>query len=82
MLGLVGEFTTNSVTPVATTVPEIGLADGSGGDTLPTYVLLDNNADVLRWSEQALPGTSVENALAAYTAGGFSAGEDAAYSLD
>ena len=82
MLGLVGEFTTNSVTPVATTVPEIGLADGSGGDTLPTYVLLDNNADVLRWSEQALPGTSVENALAAYAAGGFSAGEDAAYSLD
>ena len=82
LLGLVGEFTTNSVTPVATTVPEIGLADGSGGDTLPTYVLLDNNADVLRWSDQALPGTSVDDALAAYTAGGFSAGEDAAYSLD
>lgn len=82
LLELVGEFTTESVTPVATTVAEIGLADNNGGDTLPTYVLLDNNGDILRWSEQALPGSNVDNALAAYAAGGFSAGEDAAYSLD
>ena len=82
LLELVGEFTKESVTPVATTVAEIGLADNNGGDTLPTYVLLDNNGDILRWSEQALPGSNVDNALAAYAAGGFSAGEDAAYSLD
>ena len=82
LLELVGEFTTESVTPVATTVAEIGLADNNGGDTLPTYVLLDNNGVILRWSEQALPGSNVDNALAAYAAGGFSAGEDAAYSLD
>ena len=82
LLELVGEFTTNSVTPVATTVPEIGLADNNGGDTLPAYVLLDNNDEILRWSEQALPGSNIDNALVAYAAGGFSAGEDAAYSLD
>ena len=82
LLELVGEFTKESVTPVATTVAEIGLADNNGGDTLPTYVLLDNNGDILRWSEQALPGSNADNALAAYAAGGFSAGEDAAYSLD
>ena len=76
------EFTTGSVTPVATSVPEIGLADANGGDTLQTYVLFDDNGDVLRWSEQALPGEDIDATLAAYAAGGFSAGEDSAYSLD
>jgi hypothetical protein len=82
LLALVGEFTASSVTPVATSVPELALADSTGGDSLQTYVLLDQNGDVLRWSEQALPGEDVEAALAAYAAGGFSAGEDSAYSLD
>ena len=82
LLALVGEFTSASVSPVATSVPEIGLADGSGGDTLQTYVLFDGNGDVLRWSEQALPGEDIDATLAAYAAGGFSAGEDSAYSLD
>ena len=82
LLALVGEFTSASVSPVATSVPEIGLADDSGGDTLQTYVLFDNNGDVLRWSEQALPGEDVDATLAAYAAGGFSAGEDSAYTLD
>ncbi|MCH1536894.1 MAG: pentapeptide repeat-containing protein [Candidatus Poseidonia sp.] len=82
MLALVNGFTSNSVTPVATSVPEIALADNNGGDALQTYVLLDNNRDVLRWDEQALPGKDTAAALKAYTSGGFSAGENAAYSLD
>ena len=82
LLAMVGEFTSASVSPVATSVPEIGLADNNGGDTLQTYVLFDGNGDVLRWSEQALPGEDVDATLAAYAAGGFSAGEDSAYSLD
>ncbi|MGB1588491.1 MAG: FtsX-like permease family protein [Poseidonia sp.] len=82
VLALVSEFTSNSVTPVATSVAELGLADNNGGDTLQTYVLFDNNGDVLRWSEQALPGEDIDAALAAYAAGGFTAGEDSAYSLD
>ncbi|DAC07621.1 MAG TPA: FtsX-like permease family protein, partial [Candidatus Poseidoniales archaeon] len=53
-----------------------------GGDTLQAYVLLDGNGDVLRWSDQALPGTSPSAAMTAYAAGGFSAGVDAAYALD
>ena len=82
LLSLVGEFTSNDVSVVATSVPEIGLADASGGDTLQTYVLFDDNGDVLRWSEQALPGENIGATLGAYASGGFSAGEDSAYSLD
>jgi len=82
LLAMVGEFTDASVTPIATSVPELGLSDSNGGDTLQTYVLFDDNGDVLRWSEQALPGEDIKAALAAYAAGGFSAGEDSAYTLD
>lgn len=82
LLALVNEFTSADVTPLATSVPELGLADSNGGDTLQTYVLLDGNEDVLRWSEQALPGTDTSAAVAAYAAGGFTAGPDAAYALD
>ncbi|MCH1540086.1 MAG: FtsX-like permease family protein [Candidatus Poseidonia sp.] len=82
LLSLVSEFTNNDVTPVATSIPEFGLADNNGGDTLQAYVLLDGNGDVLRWSEQALPGTDISAAIAAYSAGGFTAGPDAAYALD
>ena len=82
LLAMMNEFTSNGVTPLATSVPELGLADNNGGDTLQTYVLLDGNGDVLRWSDQALPGTSPSAALAAYATGGFSAGADAAYALD
>ena len=82
LTSLVEEFTDGKVTPVVTSVPEITLADNQGGDKLQTYVLLDGNKDVLRWSEQALPGTEIAPALAAYTQGGFTAGPDAAYSLD
>ena len=82
LVALVSEFTSTGVTPLATSVPELGLADNNGGDTLQAYVLLDGNGDVLRWSDQALPGTRPSAALAAYAAGGFSAGPDAAYALD
>lgn len=82
LLDLVSNFTDNGVNAVATTVPSLILADSSGGDKLQTWVLLDDNEDVLRWSEQSIPGTDVDAAMAAYRSGGFTAGEDAAYSLD
>ena len=81
-LALLGEFTSERTVPVATSVPELTLTDQNGGDALQTYVLLNGNGDVLKWSEQALPGEDINPALAAYTSGGFSAGPDAAYSLD
>ncbi|MGB0377731.1 MAG: FtsX-like permease family protein, partial [Poseidonia sp.] len=81
-LALLGEFTSAKTTPVATSVPELTLSDQNGGDALQTYVLFDGNGDVLKWSEQALPGEDISATLNAYAAGGFSAGPDAAYSLD
>ena len=68
--------------PIATSVPEITLADDQGGDSLQTFVLLNGNEDVLRWSEQSIPGTDIDAAMKAYSNNGFSAGEDSAYSLD
>ena len=65
LLDLVSNFTETDVTAVATTVPSLILADSSGGDKLQTWVLLDNNEDVLRWREQSLPGTDVDAAMAA-----------------
>ena len=44
-----------------------------GGESLQTYVLL-KAYDVLKWSEQALPGDDISDALDAYHSGGFSAG--------
>ena len=82
LLSMVANFTEADVTAVATTVPSLILSDSSGGDKLQTWVLLDDNEDVLRWSEQSIPGTDIDAAIAAYRNGGFSAGEDAAYSLD
>jgi hypothetical protein len=87
---LVSNYSGGDVTSIATTVPTLGkainealyLSDSAGGDKLQTWVLLDGNEDVLQWSEQALPGTDIDAAIAAYRNGGFSAGEDAAYSLD
>ncbi|MDG1552580.1 MAG: pentapeptide repeat-containing protein, partial [Candidatus Poseidonia sp.] len=81
LTSLIGEFTDGAVTPLITSVPELMLADSQGGDKLQTYVLFDNNKEVLKWSEQALPGTEVSPALSAFANGGFSAGPDAAYSL-
>ena len=81
-LALLSEFTDATTTPVATSVPELTLTDQNGGDALQAYVLLNGNEDVLKWSEQALPGEDINAAMAAYASGGFSAGPDAAYSLD
>ena len=82
LLSLVSNFTGADVTATATTVPSLFLADSNGGDKLQTWVVLDDNEDVLRWSEQSIPGTDSDAAMAAYRNGGFSAGSDAAYSLD
>ena len=82
LISLVNEFTDGDVRPVATGVPEITLADEQGGDSLQTFVLLDGNEDVLRWSEQSIPGTNIGSAMKGYANNGFSAGEDSAYSLD
>ena len=82
LLSLLSNFTETDVSAVATTVPSLILADSSGGDKLQTWVVLDDNEDVLRWSEQSIPGTDIDAAMTAYRNGGFSAGEDAAYSLD
>jgi uncharacterized protein YjbI with pentapeptide repeats len=82
LLDLVSNFTDTGVSAVATTVPSLILADSSGGDKLQSWVVLDGNEDVLRWSEQSIAGTDIEAAMAGYRNGGFTAGEDAAYSLD
>ena len=82
LISLVNEFSDGDVRPIATSVPEITLADQQGGDSLQTFVLLNGNEDVLRWSEQSIPGTNVDAAINAYSNNGFSAGEDSAYSLD
>ncbi len=82
LISLVNEFTDGDVNPLATSVPEITLADEQGGDNLQTFVLLNGNEDVLRWSEQSIPGTSIGSAMNGYSNNGFSAGEDSAYSLD
>ena len=82
LIALVNEFTDSDVSPVATSVPEITLADEQGGDSLQTFVLFDGNEDVLRWSEQSIPGSNINSAMKGYSNNGFSAGEDSAYSLD
>ncbi|MEC8106396.1 MAG: ABC transporter permease, partial [Candidatus Thermoplasmatota archaeon] len=82
LISLVNEFSDGDVNPIATSVPEITLADEQGGDSLQTFVLLNGNEDVLRWSEQSIPGTEVDAAMNAYANNGFSAGQDSAYSLD
>ncbi len=82
LISMVNEFTDGKVNPIATSVPEITLADEQGGDSLQTFVLLNGNEDVLRWSEQSIPGTNIDAAMNAYANNGFSAGQDSAYSLD
>ena len=82
LLSLVNEFTDGDIGPVATGVPELTLADEQGGDSLQTFVLFDGNEDVLRWSEQSIPGTNINSAMKGYSNNGFSAGQDSAYSLD
>ena len=82
LLSLISLFADADVTASATTVPSLFLEDSTGGDKLQTWVVLDENEEILRWSEQSIPGASIGATMAAYRNGGFTAGEDAAYSLD
>jgi hypothetical protein len=82
VISIVKQYADADVKPIATSVPQLALTDELGGESLQTYVLLESSDDVLKWSEQALPGDDISDALDAYHSGGFSAGTDAAYSLD
>jgi len=82
VISIIKEYADSGVTPLATSVPQLALSDELGGESLQTYVLLESADGVLKWSEQALPGEDISEALDAYQSGGFSAGTDAAYSLD
>ena len=74
IISIVKEYADSDVKPIATSVPQIALSEEFGGESLQTYVLLENSDDVLKWSEQALPGEDIQDALDAYQSGGFSAG--------
>ena len=82
LVSIVKEYADADVKPIATSVPQLALMDAQGGEGLQTFVLFEDSDEVLEWSEQALPGDDISAALAAYQNGGFSAGPDAAYSLD
>ena len=82
VISIIKEYADSGVTPLATSVPQLALSDELGGESLQTYVLLESGDGVLKWSEQALPGEDISEAVDAYQSGGFSAGVDAAYSLD
>ena len=62
-------------------VPSIFLYQ-EGEDPIQTYVLLEESADILHWTEQAVPGEDVDAAMTAYQDLTFSVGEDAAFALD
>tara|TARA_B100000700_G_scaffold53032_1_gene56448 strand:- start:2089 stop:5706 length:3618 start_codon:yes stop_codon:yes gene_type:complete len=81
IVDLVNEYADADVIPIATSIPQLALSDAQGGESLQTFVLFEDSSDVLKWSDQALPGDDISEALDAYQSGGFSAGEDAAYSL-
>ena len=79
---VIAEIYDGDITMVATTVPSLALKPQEGGDSYQTWVLLKSSDEVLRWSQQSLPGEDVDEALTAYQVyPSFSAGEDAAYSL-
>ena len=65
----------------ATTTPSLFLRT-SDGDAYQTWVVMNGSDDVLRWSEQSLPGDDVGTGLGMLANGTFSVGEDAAFSLD
>ena len=65
----------------ALTVPVIPLTTDDGTD-VNAYVLMNESADILKWFPQAIPGSDISSAMAAYQNGGFSAGPDLAFTLD
>jgi ABC-type antimicrobial peptide transport system permease subunit len=80
-LSIFNEIYDGSATAVATTVPSILLKPTDGGDTLRTWVILDDSDEILEWNEQSVPGADVSDALDVYSKLGFTAGEDSAYTL-
>ena len=66
---------------IATTVPSL-LLKSPDGDFIQTYVILDDSDAVLHWSQQSVPGKDISDALTRYSEGGFSAGENSAFTLD
>ena len=78
---LITEISDDDISVSAVHIPTITLIP-EGGERITAYVLLEESADVLKWLPQAIPGDDVDAAMAAYQAGGFTAGEDAAYELD
>jgi len=78
---LITEISDKEITVSAVHIPTITLIP-EGGERITAYVLLDESADILKWLPQAIPGGDVGAAMTAYQAGGFTAGEDAAYELD
>ena len=74
-------LSSKDITAKALTVPMISLESEDGTDA-NAYVLMNGSENVLRWFPQAIPGKDISEAIAAYEAGGFSAGPDMAFSLD
>ena len=63
---VIAEIYDGDITMVATTVPSLALKPQEGGDSYQTWVLLKSSDEVLRWSQQSLPGEDVDEALTAY----------------
>ena len=80
-LAIFDEIYSGDKSVIATTVPSL-LLKSPDGDFIQTFVLLNNSDDVLHWSQQSIPGKDVSDALTRYSEGGFSAGEDSAFTLD
>ena len=80
-LAILDEIYDGSKSVIATTVPSLPLKSPDG-EAIQTYVILDNADDVLNWNEQSVPGEKLSPAFARYADGGFSAGEDSAFTLD
>ena len=78
---LITEISDDDISVSAVHIPTITLIP-KGGERITAYVLLDESRDVLNWLPQAIPGDDIDAAMTAYQAGGFTAGEDAAYELD
>ena len=78
---LISEISDDDISVSAVHIPTITLIP-KGGERITAYVLLDESRDVLNWLPQAIPGDDIDAAMTAYQAGGFTAGEDAAYELD
>ena len=80
-LAIFDEIYNGDKSVIATTVPSL-LLKSPDGDFVQTFVLLDDSDDVLHWSQQSVPGKDISDALTRYSEGGFSAGEDSAFTLD